>query len=370
MTPRHVARAHVTAVLGLAVAAAAVVLLGVGSRTAFGADPCAGYDICFQLQAASVDGSDGSGWLTSSLGGLDCHYVAGQVDQSTRCNTYVRANFVSSVNVTITGTADPGNLVWCGNVGGPVPACSYQTGPLSLDSVGSIVPVGAQFTIEWGTVAVGNDGLGGGTVRSLSGSIDCGTSGGPCSTRVQFTMDISLSAIPDAGWSFTGWTGQCLGHGSTCAFTVNAPSYSTTAHFAPAPASPTPAPTPTRSPTPSGPGPTRTPSSSLAPGGTHLSSAAPSSSLSPAASADSGSAASPGPRDSPTDQPAVPGSVVDGGAAGPGAPGAIGPVGSQGPATDLTPIVLAILGAGGLLALAILGGAAMTRSRRRDGPPA
>jgi uncharacterized repeat protein (TIGR02543 family) len=67
----------------------------------------------------------------------------------------------------------------------------------------------------------------GGVVKSVVGSIDCGST---CSSGYPSGTVVSLSATPDAGYVFSGWTGACTGTGP-CSITMNT-AESVTAAFA------------------------------------------------------------------------------------------------------------------------------------------
>lgn len=59
-------------------------------------------------------------------------------------------------------------------------------------------------------VSVALAGAGSGTVRSMTGGIDCGTT---CTVDLSYGTTITLDAMPDAMSTFAGWTGDCSGMG-------------------------------------------------------------------------------------------------------------------------------------------------------------
>ncbi|HEX8919156.1 MAG TPA: hypothetical protein VF898_11690, partial [Chloroflexota bacterium] len=68
---------------------------------------------------------------------------------------------------------------------------------------------------------------GNGTISSDPAGIRCGPT---CSAEYDYSTPVSLTAIPDAGWTFTGWSGGgCTGTG-TCSVTVTG-NTSVTANF-------------------------------------------------------------------------------------------------------------------------------------------
>ena len=69
---------------------------------------------------------------------------------------------------------------------------------------------------------------GGGSVRSAPGGIDCGTK---CVAQFAAGSTVTLTATPDSGSAFLGWSGDCTG-AAECTVTMDA-SRSLTATFAP-----------------------------------------------------------------------------------------------------------------------------------------
>jgi phospholipase C len=76
------------------------------------------------------------------------------------------------------------------------------------------------------TLTVTPAGSGTGTVTSAPAGIDCGTT---CSADFTTGTAVTLTAAPQTGYAFTGWSGACSGTG-TCAVTLSAAS-SVTATF-------------------------------------------------------------------------------------------------------------------------------------------
>ena len=67
------------------------------------------------------------------------------------------------------------------------------------------------------TLSVTKSGTGTGTVTSSTGVINCGST---CSASITTGTSITLSATPNIGSSFAGWTGACSGTG-TCTVTMD-----------------------------------------------------------------------------------------------------------------------------------------------------
>jgi hypothetical protein len=74
----------------------------------------------------------------------------------------------------------------------------------------------ANFSINSLTLSVAKNGNG--TVTSTPSGISCGTS---CSYSFASGSSVTLQAIPDAGYTFSGWSGACTGI-SNCVITLSA----------------------------------------------------------------------------------------------------------------------------------------------------
>lgn len=86
----------------------------------------------------------------------------------------------------------------------------------------------AATTADYGyTLSVIKDGTGGGTVSSSPSGINCG---GDCSDPYDPDTPVTLSATPDPGSDFAGWSGDCSGSGA-CQVTMDQ-ARSVTATFA------------------------------------------------------------------------------------------------------------------------------------------
>ena len=105
-----------------------------------------------------------------------------------------------------------------------------------------LVATAASFTSLW-TQVVGGDGVapppdGGGTVNPrltitptpaggtvTGGGLNCGTAGTTCQLTFTQSTSVALQAVPDEGFSFTGWGGACSGTNPSTTVQVDAIKY-------------------------------------------------------------------------------------------------------------------------------------------------
>ncbi len=85
-----------------------------------------------------------------------------------------------------------------------------------------------RLTSDPTTVVANRIGTGSGTITSDTGAIDCGPT---CSAAVPAQSRILLTATPDPGSMFVGWTGACTTRQTTCDMFLNARTTTATAHF-------------------------------------------------------------------------------------------------------------------------------------------
>jgi len=150
-------------------------------------------------------GGTGKGTVTSSPAGINC---------TVTCS----ATFNSGTVVTLTATAATGSAFtgWSGACTG-TGACTV-TMTASKSVTATFKPLLA--------LTVKKTGTGTGTVTSNPAGINCGST---CSaTYVQGTL-VALTATPDAGHAFGGWSGACTGTAG-CSVTMSA-AKSVTAKF-------------------------------------------------------------------------------------------------------------------------------------------
>lgn len=151
----------------------------------------------------------GLGTIASTPAGINC---------GTDCSeTYAKSGTV--VKLTARTGANSVFNGWSG-------ACSGQSITCSVN-VTNIKNVTANFnyiTYNLATVKVGS-----GNISSSPAGIDCGAD---CTEAVNKGSTVTLTAIPDVGYKFSGWTGGCRGTATTCTVSMSA-AKSVTATFRP-----------------------------------------------------------------------------------------------------------------------------------------
>ena len=150
---------------------------------------------------------EGSGTITSSPAGIDC---------GTDCKHF----YPHDTQVSLTATPDAGFqfVEWIG----------YCSG--SGDCVVSMVKnqkAGAIFAPVSDQVNLAVTTNGSGTVSSEPQGIDCGSQ---CNADFDSGTQVTLTALPDQGFNFSGWSGACEGLDLSCQLTLDS-SQNVTANF-------------------------------------------------------------------------------------------------------------------------------------------
>lgn len=138
---------------------------------------------------------NGSGTVTSDPAGIDC---------GPTCT----ASFAQGTVVTLTAVADTFSTFAGWDGGG----CSGTD--VCVVTMDTAKWVRATFTFNTYPLAVTRAGSGSGRVTSTPAGIDCGVT-----CTAQMGGIVTLTAIADAGSSFTGWQGDCSGNG-VCVLTM------------------------------------------------------------------------------------------------------------------------------------------------------
>jgi uncharacterized repeat protein (TIGR03803 family) len=138
--------------------------------------------------------TSGSGTVTSADGFINCPATCSHIYLS---NTQVTLNATPALGWSFTD--------WGG-------ACS-GTGSCKLTMTQNL-SASATFTQNYYTLTASV--AGSGTVTNTDGQINCP---GTCSHTYISLTQVKLNATPASGWSFSGWTGACMGVGS-CTVTM------------------------------------------------------------------------------------------------------------------------------------------------------
>ncbi|BDG03922.1 InlB B-repeat-containing protein [Anaeromyxobacter oryzae] len=140
---------------------------------------------------------DGSGTVTSAPSGIDCGKT---------CS----AEFDTGTSVTLAAKPDEGSTFqgWggaCTGTGACVVTVDKDLMVMATFAKVPPPPPGKH------AVAVLKTGDGGGTVTSAPSGIDCGKT---CTASFDDGATVTLAATPDAGSTFSGWSGACSGTGA------------------------------------------------------------------------------------------------------------------------------------------------------------
>lgn len=177
----------------------------------------------------SVSGAgNGSGSVVTTPAALNCSFNAGS--PSGTCSAPYSTG--SELSFSATPATDSTFAGWGG-------ACAGQgTNPTCTLPITDATAVTATFNLipppPPDTIAVTLSGNGGGSVTDNSTGISCtlasGTFSGTCSFNYPAGSQLTLTAKPAAGSSFTGWGIPCTGSGLSCTFIVDN-SYNISATF-------------------------------------------------------------------------------------------------------------------------------------------
>jgi hypothetical protein len=152
----------------------------------------------------------GSGTITSNPSGINCG------------NT---CEYQYDLNSTITLTASPDSTsVFSGWSGGATGFNSTATVTMSSNKI-----INAIFD-KMCTLTVTKAGSGSGTITSNPSGINCGAT---CSYQFLYGTSVVLTATPDSGSAFNGWSGDTVGTDTTITVTMNS-NKNVTATFNPA----------------------------------------------------------------------------------------------------------------------------------------
>ncbi|MBK1700588.1 DUF1566 domain-containing protein [Thiococcus pfennigii] len=143
----------------------------------------------------------GTGTVTSFPGGI-------------RCGTDCSEAYAAGTNVTLTATPTAGHSFagWSGDCSGTGSCVVAMTAAKGVTATFTAPPTNY-------TLTVAKAGTGTGTVTSNPAGIDCGSD---CSQGYVSGTVVTLTATPDSGSTFDGWSGACSGGLTTCPVTMTA----------------------------------------------------------------------------------------------------------------------------------------------------
>lgn len=150
----------------------------------------------------------GAGRVLSDIAGIDCGTATEECTEDYEENTVV--------NLTAASESGSAFIGWTGE-------CTVSNEVFCQITMDKAQTVEAQFdvfnTTTFHDLTVTKDGTGTGTVTSLQGGLDCGDT---CTINYPEDQTVVLSAAPDSGSMFIGWsdTADCSGTGN-CAVTID-----------------------------------------------------------------------------------------------------------------------------------------------------
>ena len=156
------------------------------------------------FQVAVTKAGNGSGTVTSIPAGIDCGNACTQP-------------FADGSDVHLDAAAATGSD-FDGWSGASAAECAGTS--CDFDNLLANKAVTATFTLQTFqlTVSVPN---GNGTIDDVGDNkILCTEGGGDCTEIYDYGTQVQLTAIPDAGWVFTGWTGACTNIVGDCVVTI------------------------------------------------------------------------------------------------------------------------------------------------------
>ncbi|MCB9746769.1 MAG: hypothetical protein H6740_29620 [Alphaproteobacteria bacterium] len=154
-------------------------------------------------QDAGPDGGPGSRTLSVALRGEGLGRVRSN-PEGLDCPGTCEAAFPLGSTVTVTASAAEGAVF----VGWSEPSCRGLACEVSLDDDRTLEATFAR--LSW-TLTITKTGDGAGRVSSQPAGIDCGPT---CEASFVHATEVTLSATPDSGSEFAGWSGACSGMGA------------------------------------------------------------------------------------------------------------------------------------------------------------
>lgn len=131
---------------------------------------------------------------------------------SIKCPSACTATVATGTVFTLTASPASGYVFsgWSGACAGAQLTCT-----VTLDSSATAT---ATFVPAF-TLSIGRSGKG--AITSDPAGISCGTKSGSCSAKFGQSTAVTLTATPDVGSVWTGWTGACSGTALTCTVVIS-----------------------------------------------------------------------------------------------------------------------------------------------------
>jgi hypothetical protein len=129
------------------------------------------------------------------------------------CGQSCAASYLFQTSLSLFAAPAPGSVFdhWSVNACATLPSCTI--------SVRSSRRIGAVFTaVGKRTLTIAKAGTGQGTVTSKPAAIECGST---CSAELDASTKVALKAIPTAGSTFAGWSGEGCSGTKSCHVRMN-----------------------------------------------------------------------------------------------------------------------------------------------------
>lgn len=161
-----------------------------------------------------------------TLGNWTCAGAAGACSATTGSGTIsgLQATLAAGESITITQSATAGASGATSTTVSVAPPAGVPDSVPTNNTASDTTPIGA---VALHTLTVSKTGTGTGTVSSAPAGIACGAS---CAAQLASGDAMTLTAVPDAGSTFTGWSGACTGMGA-CNLTMGSQDMAVVATF-------------------------------------------------------------------------------------------------------------------------------------------
>jgi uncharacterized repeat protein (TIGR02543 family) len=163
------------------------------------ADKTVGATFTIQTFTLTVSPTPSHGTITAS--GINCGIGGSDCTETYDWNTVVDLTAIPQTGYSLSG--------WTGACSGTGPCSVTMTAPRTVGATFAILPYTLTVTMPTHGTVTGN-------------GINCGTGGSDCSETYNYGTVVALTATPDTGYDFGGWSGACTGTGA-CSITMTSP---------------------------------------------------------------------------------------------------------------------------------------------------